>query len=64
MKTFIILILSCVSVAASDTGIRVFSAVSTNADSGAIYTEESFTRDGQTNLVRVHVAIRILKHDC
>jgi hypothetical protein len=71
MRTFIVLILSCVSVSAADAGVRVASTVSTNAETGAIYTTETFTRDGQTNLVRVtktvdaKVAVRIQKfyHD-
>ena len=51
MTAFIILLLSCVSVLAADTGIQVASAVSTNAETGAIYTTETFTRSGQTNLI-------------
>jgi hypothetical protein len=53
MRAFIILLLSSVAVIASDTGVRVVSTVSTNAETGAIYTTETFMRDGQTNLVRV-----------
>jgi len=51
MKTFIVLILSCVSVFGADTSIRVVTTVRTN-DSGSITTMDVFTRDGQTNLVR------------
>jgi hypothetical protein len=52
MKIFITLILSCISVFAADTGIRVVTTVRTNADTASIYTMDVFTRDGQTNLVR------------
>ena len=52
MKTFIALILSCVSVLGVDTGIRLVTTVKTNADTASIYTRDVFTRDGQTNLVR------------
>ena len=48
----ILLILSCVSVVAADTGVRSFSSVSTNSETGAVLTTETFTRGGQTNLVR------------
>ncbi len=37
---------------ASDTGVRVIMNLSTNADTGAINLEETFTRHGLTNLVR------------
>ena len=52
MKTFVALILSCVSVFGADTGIRVVTTVKTNAETASIYTTDVFTRDGQTNLVR------------
>jgi hypothetical protein len=56
---------------ASDTGVRVTTSLSTNAETRAVYLEEAFTRDGQTNLVRTTktedgvVAARIQKfyHD-
>ena len=53
MRAFIVLLLSCTSVIAADTGVRAVSIVSTNAETGVVYTTETFTRDGQTNLVRV-----------
>ena len=65
MRPFIVLLLSCIPVIAADTGIRVVSTVKTNAESGVVYTTETFTRDGQTNLVRItksvdaKVAVRI-----
>jgi hypothetical protein len=52
MKTFVALILSCLSVLGADTGIRVVTTVKTNAETASIYTTDIFTRDGQTNLVR------------
>jgi hypothetical protein len=52
MRTFIVLILSCASVLGADTGIRVVTTVTTNAETSSIYTRDVFTRDGQTNLVR------------
>jgi hypothetical protein len=52
MRAFIILFLSCISTLAADTGIRMTTSVSTNAETGAIHLEETFTRNGQTNLVR------------
>ena len=51
MKIFLALILSCASVFAADSGIRVVTTVRTN-ESGSISTKDVFTRDGQTNLVR------------
>jgi hypothetical protein len=38
---------------ATDTGVQVSSSATTNADTGAILTTETFTRGGNTNLVRV-----------
>ena len=52
MRTFIVLILSCVSVSAADIGVRVVTTAKTNAETASIYTTDIFTRDGQTNLVR------------
>jgi hypothetical protein len=52
MRTFIVFILSCASVFGADTGIRVVTTSKTNAESASIYTTDTFTRDGQTNLVR------------
>lgn len=52
MRAFILFLLSCVSTLAADTGVRMTTSVSTNAETGAVYLEETFTRDGQTNLVR------------
>lgn len=52
MRTFVIFILSCVSVLGADTGIRVATTVRTNAVTGSISTKDLFTRNGQTNLVR------------
>ena len=53
MRAFIILFLTCISAFAEDTGIRMTTSVSTNAETGAICREETFTRNGQTNLVRI-----------
>jgi hypothetical protein len=53
MRVFIILVLWCVSAVAAETGIQVSSTVSTNAETGAILTSETFTRRGQTNLIRI-----------
>jgi hypothetical protein len=53
MKIIIILFFSCLSVVASDTGVQVASTSTTNAETGAILTQEIFTRDGQTNLIRM-----------
>ena len=52
MKTLITFFLSCASVFAADTGVRVATSTTTNAESASITTTEVFTRDGQTNLVR------------
>ena len=54
MKT-IIFLLSCASVLASEGDIRVFSIDHTNAEH-EIYAKDEFTRDGQTNLIRVFQA--------
>ena len=53
MKPLVILILSCASVFGADTGVQVSSSATTNAETGAILTTETFTRGGHTNLVRV-----------
>lgn len=52
MRTFIVLILSCAAVLGADTGIRVVTTTTTNAETSSIYTSDVFMRDGQTNLVR------------
>lgn len=52
MRTFILLVLSSLSAFGGDTGIRSFSAVTTNS-AGTVYIEDIFTRGGQTNLVRL-----------
>lgn len=52
MKTLIIILLSCVSAFAEDTGVRLVSTATTTNSLG-IYTTETFTRGGQTNLVRM-----------
>jgi hypothetical protein len=52
MRLFIVFILSCISAFAADTGVRMTASTSTNAETGAVYLEETFTRNGQTNLVR------------
>lgn len=52
MRAFIVLFVSCMAVSAADTGVRVVTNLSTNAETKAVYLEETFTRDGQTNLVR------------
>jgi hypothetical protein len=52
MRIFILFLLSSVSAFAADTGFRAVSSSTTN-DAGAILITDTFTRDGQTNLVRV-----------
>ena len=52
MKTYIILILSCISIFGADTSIKITTTAQTNAISGSIFTADVFTRGGQTNLVR------------
>jgi hypothetical protein len=52
MKTLILLLLACSSVFAAETDIRVFSIAKTNAENGTVYTQDVFTRGGQTNLTR------------
>ncbi|HTR41230.1 MAG TPA: hypothetical protein VMH87_06405 [Pseudomonadales bacterium] len=53
MKAFILLLVSCLSVAAADTGVRLFTSTSTDAATGAFVTTETYARDGQTDLVRI-----------
>jgi len=54
MKTFFIWYLSCASVFGADAGIRVVTTSTTNvANASVIYTQDVFTRDGQTNLIRI-----------
>ncbi len=43
----------CVSALAADTGVRVVSTVTTTNSLGIYKTTETFTRGGQTNLVRM-----------
>jgi len=53
MKNAIVLILSCISVIAADTNdIQVTTTTDTHTQPGVLITFDSFTRDGQTNLVR------------
>lgn len=52
MKTFTILLLSCLPVFGADGGIRVVTTARTNAETASIYVKDFFIRDGQTNLVR------------
>src|SRR5437773_7729712 len=52
MKTFAILILSCASVWAADTSVRVVTSATTNTESATVTTTDVYTRSGQTNLVR------------
>jgi hypothetical protein len=52
MRLIAVFILSCISTFAADTGVHMTASVSTNAETGAVYLEETFTRNGQTNLVR------------
>lgn len=53
MRAIILLILSSASLVAADTSVQVFSSMSTNSETGAILTTETFTRSGQTNLIRI-----------
>ena len=52
MRTFIVFILSCVSVFGGDTGVQVVTTVKTNTAAEIIYATDVCTRNGQTNLVR------------
>ena len=52
MRAFAILVLSCLSALAADTSVRMTSALSANSEIGVVHLEETFTRDGKTNLVR------------
>ncbi|MGO8929491.1 MAG: hypothetical protein ACLQU3_21715 [Limisphaerales bacterium] len=52
MKTSIALVLSCASVLATDTGVRVITTSTINAETASVSIKDVFTRDGQTNLVR------------
>lgn len=51
MKTLILYPLLCASALAADTGVQLVSAVTTTNRMGQV-TQETFTRGGQTNLVR------------
>lgn len=53
MKAFIIFLLSCGSLVGAETDIRVFTVARTNAANAFGYTKDIFTREGQTNLIRV-----------
>src|SRR5262249_11843007 len=51
MRSIILWLLSCVPLVAAETGVRLSSTVTTN-ETGAVLPTETFTRGGQTNLVR------------
>jgi hypothetical protein len=52
MKAIIAFLLCCASVLADEGDIRVFSVAHTNS-ADIVYAKDEFTRDGQTNLVRI-----------
>ena len=53
MKTIITYILTCLSVVAAGTNdVQVVTATDTHTQPGILITLDTFTRDGQTNLVR------------
>ena len=53
MKTIIAYILTCLSVVAAGTNdVQVVTTTDTNAKTGVLITIETFTRGGQTNLLR------------
>ena len=52
MRTLIALVFSCASVLGADIGIHVVTTIKTNK-LGGVSTKDVFTRDGQTNLVRI-----------
>ena len=53
MKILIIFLLGCASALGAETDIRVITTTGTNAEIALTFTEDVFTRDGQTNLIRV-----------
>jgi hypothetical protein len=53
MKTLFIFVLACASVFGAETDILVFSIARTNAENASVSVKDIFTRDGQTNLIRV-----------
>lgn len=53
MKTYLALILSCASAMGADTGIHLLSTTNYAGNSHSVaFQTDTFTRDGQTNLVR------------
>src|SRR4051812_26122720 len=52
MRALIIWILSCMSVFAADESVRMTTKSSRDSDTGIIHVEDTFTRDGQINLIR------------
>jgi hypothetical protein len=52
MKPFLVFILSCASVYGADDSIKVVSSTKTDKETAIVSTEDVFTRDGKTNLVR------------
>jgi len=52
MKSFIVFILSCASVYGANTGIQVVSTAKTDVETASNSTQDVFTRDGKTDLVR------------
>ena len=53
MKTFIVLMLLCVSALGAEADTHVLTLTKTNAEAGWVCTRDVFTRDGQTNLIRI-----------
>jgi hypothetical protein len=53
MKTFTMLLLACASVFGAESDIRIYSTTGTNAEMAIAYTKDAFTRDGETNLIRI-----------
>ena len=52
MKPLIAFVLLCAPVFGADSGVKVVSTTKNNPETGSTDTEDVFTRDGKTNLVR------------
>ncbi len=52
MKPLFVFVLLCAPVFGADSGVKVVSSTKNNPEAGSTHTEDVFTRDGKTNLVR------------
>jgi hypothetical protein len=52
MRIYIALIVFCLPIFGADTDVQVVTTIQTNAERSLVFTQDVFTRNGQTNLMR------------